>query len=92
MPNLERNKKSVMAFYDLAFNQARPNEAIKLYSGAEYIQHNPGVEDGKAGFIAYFEEMGRRYPDKRGQLRRASLPPGMARRARLGRHRHFPVG
>ena len=70
MPNLERNKKSIMAFYDLAFNQARPNEAMKLHSGAEYIQHNPGGEDGKAGFIAYFEEMGRRYPDKRVHFKR----------------------
>jgi len=56
MPDLERNKQAVMAFYDLMFNQCRPREAIELYAGADYIQHNPGVANGKEGFIAYFEE------------------------------------
>jgi predicted SnoaL-like aldol condensation-catalyzing enzyme len=68
--DLERNKEAVMAFYDLAFNQARPAEAMELYSGPEYIQHNPVVKDGKARFIAYFEEMGRRYPGKRVHFKR----------------------
>jgi len=70
MPDLERNKETVMAFYDLAFNQSRPREAMERYAGATYIQHNPGVEDGKAGFIAYFEEMDRRFPGKRVHFKR----------------------
>lgn len=61
---LERNKETVVAFYDMAFNQSRPREAMTLYAGDAYIQHNPGVKDGKAGFIEYFEEMDRRYPGK----------------------------
>jgi len=28
---LDRNKKNVMAFYDLMFNQSRPAEAVKKY-------------------------------------------------------------
>ena len=32
--------------------------------GAEYIQHNPLVADGKQAFIDYFTEMHRQYPDK----------------------------
>ena len=52
---LERNKRNVTAFYDLMFNQARPREAIERYAGAQYIQHNPGVGDGKQAFIDYFE-------------------------------------
>jgi predicted SnoaL-like aldol condensation-catalyzing enzyme len=56
MPDLERNKANAIAFYDLMFNQCRPKEAIERYVGAEYIQHNPGVADGKQGFIDYFEE------------------------------------
>jgi predicted SnoaL-like aldol condensation-catalyzing enzyme len=38
MCDLERNKQSVVAFYDHMFNQCRPREAIERYIGAEYIQ------------------------------------------------------
>lgn len=62
---LERNKRNVAAFYDLMFNQCRPREAIERYTGAGYIQHNPGVGDGKQAFIDYFEKMAREYPNKR---------------------------
>jgi predicted SnoaL-like aldol condensation-catalyzing enzyme len=64
MPDLERNKENVVAFYDLMFNQCRPREAIERYAGEEYIQHNPGVADGKQGFIDYFEDAARDYPGK----------------------------
>ena len=62
---LERNKHTVMAFYDLMFNQARPRDAIERYVGAEYIQHNSGVGDGKQAFIDYFEDAARQFPNKR---------------------------
>ena len=61
---LDRNKKNAKAFYDLMFNQCQPRAAIERYVGAEYIQHNPHVTDGKDGFIAYFEQMAREYPGK----------------------------
>ena len=70
MPDLDRNKRNAVAFYDLMFNQCRPREAIERYVGATYIQHNPGVADGKEGFIDYFEEAARDYPGKSVEFKR----------------------
>lgn len=58
---LARNKKTVTDFYDMALNQSKPAEAIERFAGATYIQHNPEVADGKAGFIAYFNQLAKRY-------------------------------
>jgi predicted SnoaL-like aldol condensation-catalyzing enzyme len=62
--NLDSNRKTVIAFYDMMFNQCRPREAIEQFTGQTYIQHNPHVGDGKEAFIAYFEKMAREFPGK----------------------------
>ncbi len=61
--NLEHNKNNAIAFYKMAY-EGNPKEAVDLYIGKTYIQHNPDVADGTEGFINYFERMQREYPNK----------------------------
>ena len=62
--DLKANKDNAVAFYKMAY-LGEPEHAISLYVGQDYIQHNPAVEDGKQGFIRYFTEMSRDYPNKK---------------------------
>src|SRR5437870_7879843 len=62
---LERNKKNVLAFYDLMFNQCKTAEAFEKYAGDVYIQHNQSVADGAEPVIEHFKGMEEVYPGKR---------------------------
>lgn len=60
---LHQNKENAIAFYKMAY-QGNPRQAIEQYTDGLYIQHNPDVADGTAGFISYFERMQVEYPEK----------------------------
>jgi predicted SnoaL-like aldol condensation-catalyzing enzyme len=68
--NPEQNKLNAIAFYKTAF-EGNPELAVERYVGEEYIQHNPVVKDGKAGFIEYFQRLGMEYPQKSIRIVRA---------------------
>lgn len=61
--DLSKNRENAIAFYKMAY-EGNPGRAVELYVGAEYIQHNPLVGDGKEPFIRYFDKMAREYPGK----------------------------
>ena len=61
--NLDQNKKNAIAFYKMAY-EGNPAQAVALYVGEDYIQHNPMVGDGPQAFIAYFERMQKEFPVK----------------------------
>jgi len=67
---LEENKRNVVAFYALMFNQGKPAEAVEKYVGDAYVQHNPGAADGKQAFIEQFTRMAAQYPGKCAQFKR----------------------
>ncbi len=61
--NLDQNKQNAIAFYKMAY-EGNPAQAVALYVGEDYIQHNPMVGDGPQAFIAYFERMQKEVPVK----------------------------
>ena len=66
----EANKQNAIAFYRKAY-LGDPAKAVEMYVGAEYIQHNPLVGNGRQAFIDYFDEMAEQYPGKEIEFVRA---------------------
>lgn len=66
----ESNKRNAIDFYRTAY-LGDPIKAVEKYVGAEYIQHNPLVGDGKEAFIEYFIDMAKGYPKKKIEFVRA---------------------
>ncbi len=62
MSDLERNKKTVVAFFTYAFNDHQPADAVATNAGPEYIQHNPQTPDGAEAFVQSTERLIEQHP------------------------------
>ena len=94
MSTLADNKRNVIAFYDLMFNQCQPRaEAIERYRrGGVHGSTTRGSATAEQAFVAYFERMAAEFPGKQVEVKsvpspkddhgRAALPPDLARRRR----------
>ncbi len=66
----QKNKDTVAAFYNTAFNDHDPKGAMKRFVGDKYIQHNPYVGDGKEPFIDFFLAFQKSHPKARVEIKR----------------------
>jgi predicted SnoaL-like aldol condensation-catalyzing enzyme len=66
---LDRNVRTAIAYYTLAFNAGQPRLAVEKYVGVDkngnklYTQHNPLAQDGPDAFIAFVELYKGLFPD-----------------------------
>lgn len=65
----ERNKETVIAFYDAAIND-KDFEKASQYLGDKYIQHNPLAKDGPEGLREFLEYAKVNLPDFRTEFKR----------------------
>ena len=62
MNDPERNKQTVLDYYNMAFNDRKPAEAAEKYGGPYYIQHNPQAPDGFEAFIRFVTNVVEQFP------------------------------
>jgi predicted SnoaL-like aldol condensation-catalyzing enzyme len=68
--DLENNKRLVREYYELAFNERKPEEAVEKYLGPYYRQHNPQAGDGAEPFIGFVKYYTQTYPDLHMEIKR----------------------
>jgi predicted SnoaL-like aldol condensation-catalyzing enzyme len=65
---LDRNSRTVVAFYTTAVNFGNPARAVEKYVGVDengektYTQHNPFAADGPQAFIDFFTAFKQQFP------------------------------
>lgn len=73
---LDRNVRTAIAYYTLAFNDGEPRLAVEKYVGVDengnktYTQHNPFAQDGPEAFIAFVEFYKGLFPDLHVDIKR----------------------
>jgi predicted SnoaL-like aldol condensation-catalyzing enzyme len=73
---LDRNVRTAVNYYTLAFNAGKPRLAVEKYIGVDkngekiYTQHNPFAQDGPEAFIAFVEFYKGLFPDLHVDIKR----------------------
>jgi len=70
MADLETNKQTVRAYYERAFNEGDPEDAVERYMGSRYIQHNPRAADGPEAFIGFVKWYRGEFPQLAVEIKR----------------------
>lgn len=60
--SIERNRETVVAFYNRVFNDKDPQGAADAHMGERYVQHNPTAPDGRDGFLTFTALLAKRAP------------------------------
>ena len=66
----EANKTATVAFYTQALLKGDVENAFRTYSGPNYRQHNPRVEDGMEGVRKFVAWIMANHPDARCDIKR----------------------
>ena len=67
-PDLEANKRIVLAFYTEAVNR-RDSAAAERFLGQPYVQHRSDAADGAEGLREFIERMRARYPRSHAEVK-----------------------
>jgi predicted SnoaL-like aldol condensation-catalyzing enzyme len=65
---LERNKQTVLAFYEAAINK-KDYDTASNYMSPNYKQHNPTAADGPEGLKTWLAEFKRQWPNLRAEIK-----------------------
>lgn len=68
-PQEERNKATVLEFYEAALNR-KDFDAASKHLGSRYVQHNPRVGDGAEGLRKFLEFRRARTPNATNEIKR----------------------
>jgi predicted SnoaL-like aldol condensation-catalyzing enzyme len=71
MSDPQKNKQTVLAYLNTAFNEKKPAEAVQKYGGSHYIQHNPQAPDGFEAFIQFVGGFLEQFPQVSFDIKRA---------------------
>jgi predicted SnoaL-like aldol condensation-catalyzing enzyme len=70
MSDPKEHTETVRAYYELAFNEGKPEEAVTTYLGDRYTQHNPQAADGPDAFIGFVQWYRGEFPQLNVEIKR----------------------